>query len=90
MWEDAGVSEVLKGCPRLHTLRLMRCTGPFEDEIAASLPDRDYWGLCELCILWGGKELTDVGITKMIGLRHLSLQHLELVGCRYIMQLVCS
>lgn len=41
-------------------------------------------GMREVCIVWGSGKLTDAGLGKLIGTTKPSLEHLELVGCRWM------
>lgn len=78
----AGISHVLRSCPALHTLQLLRCAGPFHDGMIADLSSLHRVGMREVCIVWGSGKLTDAGLGELIGTAKPSLKHLELVGCR--------
>ena len=63
----AGVCKVVRACRSLTVLQLMRCSGPFGDELgAAFLSRRPLLLLKELRIVGGAQLLTDQGLAKCI------------------------
>ena len=79
-----GLNPILRKCGRLNTLRLINCTGPFNDEMVKGLAGLDRSGLKELCLVWGSVMLSTMGFQCLVGSKRPTLEKLELVGCRYV------
>ncbi|KAK9916011.1 hypothetical protein WJX75_007231 [Coccomyxa subellipsoidea] len=82
MVSDTGVCKVVRACRSLTVLQLMRCSGPFGDELgAAFLSRRPLLLLKELRIVGGAQLLTDQGLAKCISRSIAQLHALELARC---------
>ncbi|GMH32698.1 hypothetical protein BSKO_00532 [Bryopsis sp. KO-2023] len=77
-----GMRKILLNCPWLHTLQLMRCVGPFREEMLEGLDGVFRVDMKEVCIVWSGWGLSEAGLMRLIGHDRPNLEHLEIVGCK--------